>query len=121
MKKKIILTAIIGMIVMLRSVSFGAELTIYGTGGVTVNLITKEATVCPLFSVKKCATIILNENEIKILVGDIKSNYNGQGISGILKGEDGTVYNIIVCQGNISGASSGGYTLNDFNIKVINP
>ncbi len=121
MKKKILFTVIIGMILVFQSVSFAAELVIYGSGGIIVNLQTGDVSICPKASNDKCATLIIEEDEITILTGDVKSNYPGQGISGYITTEDGQVLNVELIQGNISVGSNGGYTLSSFNIRVINP
>lgn len=122
MKKKIIFTAIIGMMVILQSVVYGAELTIYGSGGVTVNITTQEVVVCPVTANAVCATITIEDDEITILTGDVKSNYNGQGVAGILTTPDGQVYNVLLSNATVSGGSSaGGYVGSNLTVQVINP
>ena len=120
MNKKILFTALIGIMVMLQGISFGAELTIYGSGGVIINSKTGDITICPNLSSDVCAILKVEGTEIEIITGDIQSNYNGEGISGTITTSDGRVLNVTVNQGNISCGSSNDYVLNDFNIKVIN-
>lgn len=121
MKKKILFTVLMGMVVMLQSVSFGAELTVYGSGGITINPQNGDVTVCPKASTDKCATLIIEPDEIKILDGNAQGNYPGQGINGVITTEDGQSINVQIIQGNISIGSNGELVLSSFNIKVINP
>ncbi|MCD4679262.1 MAG: hypothetical protein K8S00_02625 [Bacteroidales bacterium] len=121
MKKNILFTVLIGMMIMFQSLSFGAELTIYGSGGITINPQNGEVTVCPTASTEKCATLIIEPDEIKILDGNAQGNYPGQGINGVITTEDGQSINVQIIQGNISVGSNGEYVLSSFDIKVINP
>ena len=122
MKKKILFTVLIGIIVMFQGISFGAELTIYGSGGVVVNTQTGEVTICPnALPPTKCATLKIEGDEIKIFSGALQSSFPGQGVNGVLTSLDGQEYNVIVNQGDISVGSSGGYILSNFKVKIINP
>lgn len=118
MKKKIFFTVLIGMMVMFQSLSFGAELIIYGTGGVTINYQTGDILVCPKADPsKKCATLIIEGDEIKIL----ESANQQHVISSTTSLSAGLVLNILTSHNNSSGERINGYELNNLNLKVTNP
>jgi len=122
MKKKILFTVLIGMIVMFQSMSFGAEFTIYGSGGITINAQSGDVIICPKTDPSKvCATLKIEGDEVKIITGDLQSNCPGQGINGEITTEDGQLLEVHVIQGYISNGSGGCNSRNNFNIKVINP
>lgn len=121
MKIKLLLTVLIGIFGIHHSISYGAELVIYGSGGVTINTQTNEITVCPNPTTQKCATLIIEGDEIEIVTGDVKANYPAGGVTGLITTVDGQVYNVLLDKGNISDGNSGGLLLHDFCIHVINP
>jgi len=117
MKKRIFFTVLFGMVVMFQSMSFGAEFTIYGSGGITINAQTGDVTICP----KTDPALKIEGDEVKIITGDLQSNYPAQGGTGEISSDNDQCLKVHIVHGNISNRTgSGAYLSNNVNIKVIN-
>ncbi len=106
---------------MFQGIGFGAEIDVYGNGGVSINFVTGEAKICPTPGNSLCATLRINGDEIEIITYDTDSNHPQQFISGTISPEEEQLLNAVLSQSINSGEQCNGYTLGTINLKVINP